>query len=144
MLFRSKRAYYIEITEANDNAVLWLDNADYNADILTADKGGTKLVTSGGVETTVTISNVYKNPNRSYNTDNSGKAANEDSYTTTATDGVMKNDRTLGEISISKVDLDAVKYVENHGNAALDGAVYDLYAAEDITQIGRASCRERV
>lgn len=128
-----KRAYYIEITEANDNAVLWLDNADYNADILTADKGGTKLVTGGGVETTVRISNVYKNPNRSYNTDNSGKAANEDSYTTTATDGVMKNDRTLGEISISKVDLDAAKYVENHGNATLDGAVYDLYATEDIT-----------
>ena len=128
-----KRGYYIEITEANDNAVLWLDNADYNADILTADKGGTKLVTSGGVETTVTISNVYKNPNHSYNTDNSGKAANENSYTTTATDGVMKNDRTLGEISISKVDLDAGKYVANHGNATLDGAVYDLYAAEDIT-----------
>ena len=128
-----KRAYYIEITEANDNAVLWLDNADYNADILTADKGGTKLVTGDGVETTVTISNVYKNPNRSYSTDNSDKAANEDSYTTTATDGVMKNDRTLGEISISKVDLDAAKYVENHGNATLDGAVYDLYAAEDIT-----------
>ena len=128
-----KRAYYIEITQDNDSSVLWLDDADYNADILTADKGGTKLVTSGGVETTVTISNVYKNPNRNYNTDNSGKAANEDSYTTTATDGVMKNDRTLGEISISKVDLDAAKYVENHGNATLDGAVYDLYAAEDIT-----------
>ena len=128
-----KRAYYIEITQDNNNSVLWLDNADYNADILTADKGGTKLVTSGGVETTVTISNVYKNPTRIYSTDNSGKAANEDSYTTTATDGVMKNDRTLGEISISKVDLDAAKYVENHGNAVLDGAVYDLYAAEDIT-----------
>ena len=141
-----KRAYYIEITEANDNAVLWLDNADYNADILTADKGGTKLVTSNGVETTVTISNVYKNHTRIYNTDNSGKAANEDSYTTTATDGDMKNDRTLGEISISKVDLDAVRYVggsaahgtalasgQTHGDAALDGAVYDLYAAEDIT-----------
>jgi len=128
-----KRAYYVEINKDTNNTVLWLDNADYNADILTADKGGTKLVTSGGVETTVTISNVYKNPNRSYNTDNSGKAANEDSYTTTATDGVMKNDRTLGEISISKVDLDAVKYVANHGNATLDGAVYDLYAAEDIT-----------
>ena len=128
-----KRAYYIEITQDNDSSVLWLDDADYNADILTADKGGTKLVTSGGVETTVTISNVYKNPNRNYNTDNSGKAANEDSYTTTATDGVMKNDRNLGEISISKVDLDAAKYVENHGNATLDGAVYDLYAAEDIT-----------
>ena len=128
-----KRAYYVEINKDTNNTVLWLDNADYNADILTADKGGTKLVTGGGVETTVTISNVYKNHNRSYNTDNSGKAANEDSYTTTATDGVMKNDRTLGEISISKVDLDAAKYVENHGNAALDGAVYDLYAAEDIT-----------
>ena len=128
-----KRAYYIEITEANDNAVLWLDNADYNADILTADKGGTKLVTSGGVETTVSIYSTAKDSTRTYSTDNSGKAANEDSYTTTATDGVMKNDRTLGEISISKADLDAAKYVENHGNAALDGAVYDLYAAEDIT-----------
>ena len=128
-----KRAYYIEITEANDNAVLWLDNADYSADILTADKGGTKLVTSGGVETTVSIYSTAKDSTRIYNTDNSGKDANEDSYTTTATDGVMKNDRTLGEISISKVDLDAAKYVENHGNATLDGAVYDLYAAEDIT-----------
>ena len=150
-----KRAYYIEITEANDNAVLWLDNADYNADILTADKGGTKLVTSGGVETTVVIYKAsdapaseiqYKEPARVYNTDNSGKAANEDSYITTATDGVMKNDRTLGEISISKVDLDAVRYVggkaahgtafasgQAHGDATLDGAVYDLYVAEGIT-----------
>ena len=150
-----KRAYYVEITEANDNAVLWLDNADYSADILTADKGGTKLVTSGGVETNVVIYKAsdapaaeiqYKEPARVYNTDNSGKAANEDSYTTTATDGVMKNDRTLGEISISKVDLDAVRYVggkaahdtafasgQAHGDAVLDGAVYDLYAAEDIT-----------
>ena len=128
-----KRAYYVEINKDTNNTVLWLDNADYNADILTADKGGTKLVTSDGVETTVSIYSTAKDSTRTYSTDNSGKAANEDSYTTTATDGVMKNDRTLGEISISKVDLDAVKYVENHGNAALDGAVYDLYAAEDIT-----------
>ena len=128
-----KRAYYIEITKDSDNSVIWLDNADYNADIAATDKGGTKLVTSGGVETTVSIYSTAKDSTRTYSTDNSGKAANEDSYTTTAADGVMKNDRTLGEISISKVDLDAVKYVENHGNAALDGAVYDLYAAEDIT-----------
>lgn len=128
-----KRAYYVEINKDTNNTVLWLDNADYNADILTADKGGTKLVTSGGVETTVSIYSTAKDSTRTYSTDNSGKAANEDSYTTTATDGVMKNDRTLGEISISKVDLDAVKYVANHGNAALGGAVYDLYAAEDIT-----------
>ena len=128
-----KRAYYVEINKDTNNTVLWLDNADYNADILTADKGGTKLVTGDGVETTVSIYNTAKDSTRTYSTDNSGKAANEDSYTTTATDGVMKNDRTLGKISISKVDLDAVKYVANHGNAALDGAVYDLYAAEDIT-----------
>lgn len=141
-----KRGYYIEITEDSDNSVIWLDNADYNADIATTDKGGTKLVTSTGVETTVTIYDTAKDPSRTYNTDNSGKAANEDSYTITPTDGVMKNDRTLGEISISKVDLDAVRYVggstthgtalasgQAHGDAALDGAVYDLYAAEDIT-----------
>ena len=128
-----KRGYYIEITEDSDNSVIWLDNADYNADIAATDKGGTKLVTSTGVETTVTIYDTGKDSSRTFNTDNSGKAANEDSYTITPSDGVMKNDRTLGEISISKVDLDAVKYVANHGNAALDGAVYDLYAAEDIT-----------
>ena len=141
-----KRGYYIEITEDSDNSVIWLDNADYNADIAATDKGGTKLVTSTGVETTVTIYDTAKDPRRTYNTDNSGKAANEDSYTITPTDGVMKNDRTLGEISISKVDLDAVRYVggstthgtalasgQAHGDATLDGAVYDLYAAEDIT-----------
>ena len=141
-----KRGYYIEITEDSDNSVIWLDNADYNADIATTDKGGTKLVTRTGVETTVTIYDTAKDPSRTYNTDNSGKAVNEDSYTITPTDGVMKNDRTLGEISISKVDLDAVRYVggstthgtalasgQAHGDATLDGAVYDLYAAEDIT-----------
>lgn len=131
-----KRAYYVEITADNNNSVLWLGNGDYNADIATGDKGGTKLVTSGGVETTVTIYDSPKDASRSYTTDASGKAANEDSYTTTAENGFMKNDRTLGEISISKVDLDAQRYVTGdaaHGNAVLDGAVYDLYAAEDIT-----------
>lgn len=36
----------------------------------------------------------------------------------------MKNDRTLGEISISKVDLDAVRYVGGsaaHGTALASG-----------------------
>ena len=131
-----KRAYYVEITADNNNSVLWLGNGDYNADIATGDKGGTKLVTSGGVETTVTIYDSPKDASRSYTTDAGGKAANEDSYTTTAENGIMKNDRTLGEISISKVDLDAQRYITGdsaHGNAVLDGAVYDLYAAEDIT-----------
>lgn len=131
-----KRAYYVEITADNNNSVLWLGNGDYNADIATGDKGGTKLVTSGGVETIVTIYDSPKDASRSYTTDASGKAANEDGYTTTAENGIMKNDRTLGEISISKVDLDAQRYVTGdaaHGNAVLNGAVYDLYAAEDIT-----------
>lgn len=149
-----KRAYYIEITKANDGSVITLDNTHYSADIATSYTGGTKLLTSGGVETTVTIYKAsdepaaeiqYQDAGRVYNTDNSGTAANEDSYTMTPVTGVMQNDRSLGEISLSKVDLDAVRYVggrdtdgdamasgQAHADAQLDGAVYDLYAAEDI------------
>ena len=149
-----KRGYYIEITKANDGSVITLDNTHYSADIATSYTGGTKLLTSGGVETTVTIYKAsdepaaeiqYQDAGRAYNTDNSGTAANEDSYTMTPVTGVMQNDRSLGEISISKVDLDAVRYVggrdtdgdamasgQAHADARLDGAVYDLYAAEDI------------
>ena len=149
-----KRGYYIEITRANDGSVITLDNTHYSADIATSYTGGTKLLTSGGVETTVTIYKAsdepaaeiqYQDAGRVYNTDNSGTAANEDSYTMTPKEGVMQNDRSLGEISISKVDLDAVRYVggrdtdgdamasgQAHADARLDGAVYDLYAAEDI------------
>lgn len=149
-----KRGYYIEITKANDGSVITLDNTHYSADIATSYTGGTKLLTSGGVETTVTIYKAsdepaaeiqYQDAGRAYNTDNSGTAANEDSYTMTPVTGVMQNDRSLGEISISKVDLDAVRYVggrdtdgdamasgQAHADAQLDGAVYDLYAAEDI------------
>lgn len=149
-----KRAYFIEITKANDGSVITLDNTHYSADIATSYTGGTKLLTSGGVETTVTIYKAseepaaeiqYQDAGRAYNTDNSGTAANEDSYTMTPVTGVMQNDRLLGEISLSKVDLDAVRYVggrdtdgdamasgQAHADARLDGAVYDLYAAEDI------------
>ena len=149
-----KRGYYIEITAANDGSTIMLDNNHYSADIATSYTGGTKLLTSGGVETTVTIYKAsdepaaeiqYQDAGRTYNTDNSGTAANEDSYTMTPVEGVMQNDRVLGEISLSKVDLDAVRYVNGrdtdgdamasgqaHADAWLDGAVYDLYAAEDI------------
>lgn len=149
-----KRGYYIEITKANDGSVITLDNSHYSADIANSYTGGTKLLTSGGVETTVTIYKAsdepaaeiqYQDAGRVYNTDNSGTAANEDSYTMTPVTGAMQNDRSLGEISISKVDLDAVRYVggrdtngdamasgQAHADAQLDGAVYDLYAAEDI------------
>ena len=115
-----KRGYYIEITKANDGSVITLDNAHYSADIATSYTGGTKLLTSGGVETTVTIYKAsdepaaeiqYQDAGRVYDTDNSRTAANEDSYTMTPKDGVMQNDRAVGEISISKVDLDAARYV---------------------------------
>lgn len=149
-----KRGYYIEITAANDGSTITLDNSHYSADIATSYTGGTKLLTSGGVETTVTIYKAseepaaeirYQDAGRTYNTDNSGTAANEDNYTMTPVEGVVQNDRVLGEISLSKVDLDAVRYVNGrdtdgdamasgqaHADARLDGAVYDLYAAENI------------
>ncbi|MCM1440742.1 MAG: prealbumin-like fold domain-containing protein, partial [Roseburia sp.] len=149
-----KRGYYIEITAANDGSTIWLDNADYSADIATGYTGGTRLLTAEGVEVTITIYKAsdapvaevqYRDASRIYNTDNSGTAANEDSYTMLPKEGVLQNDRVLGEISISKVDLDAMRYVggrDAHGNAmtsgqahadaSLEGAVYDLYVASGI------------
>lgn len=46
----------------------------------------------------------------------------------------MQNDRVLGSITLSKVDLDAARYLVagSNGDSTLEGAVYDLYAAEDI------------
>ena len=64
-----------------------LDNTHHSADIATSYTGGTKLLTSGGVETTVTIYKAsdepaaeiqYQEAGRVYNTDNSGTAAKED------------------------------------------------------------------
>ena len=46
----------------------------------------------------------------------------------------MQNDRTLGSITLSKADFDAARYLAagSNGDSTLEGAVYDLYAAEDI------------
>ena len=141
-----KRAYYIEITKDNDDSVIWLDNADYNADIATSYTGGIKLLTSDGQEATVTIYDQAQDAGRTYSTDRTGRANNEDSYTMTPEDGVFQNDRVLGEIILVKSDLDQLRptpMAENdedwevpgtapHGEASIEGAVYDLYAAEDI------------
>lgn len=139
-----KRAYAIEITKANDGAVIWLDNADYNADIATSYTGGTKLLTSDGAEATVTIYDQPKNAGRTYVTDSTGLANNEDSYTMIPQDNVFQNDRVLGEIILEKSDLDQLRLTPKtakganqegtapHGEANIEGAVYDLYAAEDI------------
>ena len=46
-----KRAYAFEITKALDGQTIWLGNADYNADITTANSGGTLIDTGEGIVT---------------------------------------------------------------------------------------------
>ncbi len=46
----------------------------------------------------------------------------------------VQNDRVLGNILLTKVDLDAARYLAagSNGDTTLEGAVYDLYAADTI------------
>ena len=127
-----KRAYAFEITKALDGQSIWLGNADYNADISTTNSGGTLIDTGEGI---VTITFGSRNADKTYATDPTGIANNEDSYTMHANADKMQNDRVLGNITLSKVDLDAARYLAagRNGDTTLEGAVYDLYAAENIT-----------
>ena len=126
-----KRAYAFEITKALDGQTIWLGNADYNADITTANSGGTLIDTGEGV---VTITFGDRNADKTYATDPTGIANNEDSYTMHANADKMQNDRVLGNILLTKVDLDAARYLAagSNGDTTLEGAVYDLYAADTI------------
>ena len=126
-----KRAYAFEITKALDGQTIWLGNADYNADITTTNSGGTLIDTSEGI---VTITFGDRNADKTYTTDLTGIANNEDSYTMHANADKMQNDRVLGNITLSKVDLDAARYLAagSNGDTTLEGAVYDLYAADTI------------
>ena len=126
-----KRAYAIEITKALDGQTIWLGNADYNADITTANSGGTLIDTGEGI---VTITFGSRNADKTYATDPTGIANNEDSYTMHANADKMQNDRVLGNILLTKVDLDAARYLAagSNGDTTLEGAVYDLYAADTI------------
>ena len=126
-----KRAYAFEITKALDGQTIWLGNADYNADITTANSGGTLIDTGEGV---VTITFGDRNADKTYATDPTGIANNEDSYTMHANSDKMQNDRVLGNILLTKVDLDAARYLAagSNGDTTLEGAVYDLYAADAI------------
>lgn len=120
-----KRGYYFEITKELDGQTLWLTNEDHNADISTTASGGTTLRTEDGTIVTVTV---HGDPAQN---------------TTPAT---FKNDRVRGEIVLTKIDLDTMIADEMHSTQTLalpsdkfessstvDGAVYDLYAAENIT-----------
>ena len=126
-----KRAYAFEITKAQDGQTIWLGNADYNADITTANSGGTLIDTGEGI---VTITFGSRNADKTYATDPTGIANNEDSYTMHANADKMQNDRVLGNILLTKVDLDAARYLAagSNGDTTLEGAVYDLYAADTI------------
>ena len=126
-----KRAYAFEITKALDGQTIWLGNADYNADITTANKGGTLIDTGEGV---VTITFGSRNADKTYATDPTGIANNENSYTMHTNAGKMQNDRVLGNILLTKVDLDAARYLAagSNGDTTLEGAVYDLFAADTI------------
>ncbi|WP_462408304.1 SpaA isopeptide-forming pilin-related protein [Gemmiger formicilis] len=126
-----KRAYAFEITKSLDAQTIWLGNADYNADITTANSGGTLIDTGEGI---VTITFGSRNADKTYATDPTGIANNEDSYTMHANADKMQNDRVLGNILLTKVDLDAARYLAagSNGDTTLEGAVYDLYAADTI------------
>ena len=126
-----KRAYAFEITKALDGQTIQLGNADYNADVGTANEGGTLIDTGEGI---VSITFGDRNGDKAYNTDPTDIASNEKFYTMRADSVTMQNDRTLGSITLSKADLDAARYLAagSNGASTLEGAVYDLYAAEDI------------
>ena len=142
-----KRAYYLRLT--GDGSTITLDNAAYNADILTENQGGVLVETPDGT-VTVQIYGEPKEAGRTYVTDSTGLANNEDSYTSTPVNGKFTNDRVIGEIVLTKADLDQLQESvpraladaegseatvlggELHGTASIEGAVYDLYAAEDI------------
>ena len=126
-----KRAYAFEITKSLDAQTIWLGNADYNADISTTNSGGTLIDTGEGI---VTITFGSRNADKTYATDPTGIANNEDSYTMHANADKMQNDRVLGNILLTKVDLDAARYLAagSNGDTTLEGAVYDLYAADTI------------
>ena len=108
-----KRAYAFEITKALDGQTIQLGNADYNADIGTADNGGTLIDTGEGI---VTISSGERSGDKSYSTDPTDIASNEKSYTMHADSASMQNDRTLGSITLSKADLDAARYLAAGSN----------------------------
>ena len=130
-----KHAYSFTISKDNDGTIIDLSNDDYNADVGTADNGGTLLRTPEGNTVTVTLYDQPQEAERTYTTDSTGLANNEDTYTSTPVSGKFTNDRVIGEVVLTKSDLDqAVEGADTalHGTASIEGAVYDLYAAEDI------------
>ena len=130
-----KRAYAFSITRENDGSVIHLSNRDYNANIGTENAGGTLLRTPEGKVVSLTLYDQTQDATHTYTTDSTGFANNEDTYTSVPVDYKFTNDRVIGEIVLTKADLDQATEgadTASHGAASIEGAVYDLYAAEDI------------
>lgn len=63
------------------------------------------------------------------------KETHKQTLSITNQDEFFINERVKGTVTVSKIDVEAGKYVTDdtaHGDASLDGAVYGLYAKEDI------------
>ena len=98
---------------------------------------GNKAVCSHLIDTgegIVTITFGDRATDKTYDTDPTDIANNEKSYTMHADGDKMQNDRVLGSILLTKVDLDAARNLAagSNGDTTLEGAVYDLYAADTI------------
>lgn len=128
-----KRAYAVQITKENNNTQILLDNDAYNADIAAGNEGGTLLHTKEG-DYTIHFHTAKQPAGKHYVTDAAQRAANEDGYTMQPVKSYFQNDRIIGSIALTKHDLDAMRPVQpgEHGTGSIEGAVYDLYAAEDI------------
>ena len=128
-----KRAYAVQLTKENNKTQILIDNNDYNADIALGNEGGTLLHTADG-DFTIHFHDTKKPADRHYQTDPSGIAANENEYTMHPQSDYFQNDRIIGGIQLTKNDLDAMRPIKpgEHGTASIEGAVYDLYAAESI------------
>ena len=128
-----KRAYAVQLTQENNKTQILLDNAACNAEIAAGDMGGTLLHAEQG-DFTVRFHTEKQPAAKHYLTDPDGMAAGPDHYTMEPRKGVFQNDRVIGSVVLTKHDLDAMRPVRpgEHGTASIEGAVYDLYAAQDI------------
>ena len=117
-LFKKYRRNILTSTAASFYPFVSFELCDTNGVLLGVNKYNNSLVSLDNFNT-----RIYKNANMAIlGTSGAGKTF------------TMQNDRVLGSITLSKVDLDAARYLVagSNGDSTLEGAVYDLYAAEDI------------
>lgn len=123
-----KRAYAFEITKALDGHTIWLGNADYSADITTTNSGGTLIDTGEGI---VTITFGSRNADKTYATDPTGIAGNEDSYTMTCRPTSRMEITLIWQKTIGWQELPPTAQFADNGRKA---SGYNIGKVFDITQ----------